>query len=403
MQLHGITYHLLADASLIPTQFQLIWSGLVIDTRTADKVTMLTRFAEDLELWGDFNGNLGPGSDAVLDMGTALGDRMNGTDGANDYMLGGMGADYMAGKGGLDFLIGGDGNDTINLGDGYYNRARGGDGGDVIFGGRGMDFVHGNDGNDRITLKGGDDKAYGGDGNDTLRGGGGDDWLQGAAGRDRLYGGKGDDVMHGGDDNDVIVDQDGRDWLDGGAGNDKLIVRSDAGIPTEKAANQDISSLDFNQWTDRLTGGAGADEFRFIYEMNATDAVAARNLNPDGSVNWMTVMRENANPHDHWVDWGGLDKIDDFSFAEGDKIVIVGHTVDAYVIHLDTDNDGIDDSSLITVYSDQASQMAAMGMGGMPMAHDGDLLGNILVEGALIDVSDLRLRPASMEAAFDTL
>ena len=58
---------------------------------------------------------------------------------------------------------------------------------------------------------------------------------------------------------------------------------------------------------------------------------------------------------------------------------------------------------MINVYSDQSAQMAAMGMSGMPMAHDQDLLGNIFVEGALVDLSDLELRPMSMEARFDEL
>ena len=164
-----------------------------------------------------------------------------------------------------------------------------------------------------------------------------------------------------------------------------------------------FSALNLNKWTDRLTGGTGADEFHFIYEMNTANAVAARNLNPDGTVNWMDVARENANPHDHWVDWGGLDKIDDFSFIDGDSIIIEGHTAAVQIAYLDTDNDGQDDSTMITVYSDQASQMAAMGMGGQPMAHDQDLLGFIFVDDAILLESDLDIRSMSMEARFDEL
>lgn len=401
MQYKNITYVDLVDIALIPVEFQIVWSDFVLDARTI-KAAHLKSFADHFGLWAEMNGTAGAHSDAVIDHGTMAADSLTGT-AANEVFFGDDGDDFLAGGDGADFLIGNKGDDTIDLGDGFFNRGKGGDGEDLIFGGSGLDWVHGNNGNDKLILRGGDDKGYGGAGNDTLKGGGGNDWLQGANGNDVLVGGAGHDTMHGGNGDDVLMDRKGRDWLDGGAGDDRLIVRSDAGTPDMKLSDFDISTTNLNRWTDRLTGGEGADEFHFIYEMNTTDAVAARNLNADGTVNWMTVMRENANPHDHWVDWGGLDRIDDFSFAEGDRIILEGHTVAAQIMHFDDDMDGTDDSTLILVYSDQAAQMALMGMAGQPMAHDQDLLGTIIVDNVLLDISDIELRSASMEARFDVL
>ena len=401
MQFRNITYVDLVDIAQIPVEFQIVWSDFVLDARTV-KAADLKHFAESFGLWTDMSGKLGAHSDAIVTHGSMTADNLIGTV-ANDVMFGDDGDDVILGGDGADFLIGNAGNDRLDLGDGFFNRGKGGDGNDVIKGGSGMDWVHGNAGNDRLIMRGGDDKAYGGDGDDTIRGGGGKDWLQGADGNDLIIGGAGRDTLHGGNGDDVLIDRMGKDWLDGGAGNDRLIVRSDAGTPDQKLADADFSALNLNKWTDRLTGGTGADEFHFIYEMNTANAVAARNLNPDGTVNWMDVARENANPHDHWVDWGGLDKIDDFSFIDGDSIIIEGHTAAVQIAYLDTDNDGQDDSTMITVYSDQASQMAAMGMGGQPMAHDQDLLGFIFVDDAILMESDLDIRSMSMEARFDEL
>lgn len=401
MQFRNITYVDLIDIAQIPVEFQIVWSDFVLDARTI-KAADLKHFAEHFGMWGDMSGMPGAHSDAVITQGTMAADRFAGS-ASNDMAFGGDDDDWLAGGDGADFLVGNKGNDRLDLGDGFFNRGKGGDGNDVIKGGAGIDWVHGNMGDDRLILRGGDDKAYGGDGDDTIRGGGGKDWLQGADGNDKLIGGGGRDTLHGGNGDDVLIDRMGRDWLDGGAGDDRLIVRSDAGIPDQVLSQADFTALDLNRWTDRLTGGTGADEFHFIYEMNTTDAIAARNLSPDGTVNWMTVMRENANHHDHWVDWGGLDTIDDFSFAEGDTIIIDGHTVAVQIDYLDTDNNGADDGTMITVYSDQAAQMAMMGMGGMPMAHDQDLLGFIYVDGAILVESDLDIRSMSMEARFDEL
>ena len=396
----GITFEFLSNIEAIPEEFRIIWSDYVLDARTI-KAADLKLFAEQYELWGDMQGGLGANSDAILSEGTNARNTIRGST-ENDYILGHDGNDKLMGGAGADFVHGGHGNDKIMLGGGFFNRGKGGDGNDIIKGGSGIDWVHGNEGDDVIRLKKGHDKGYGGDGNDALFGGSGNDWLQGAAGFDTINGGSGHDTLHGGVDDDLIEDRMGRDWLDGGDGDDTLISRSDAGTPDIKVDDIDISAVNFEQWSDRLTGGDGADEFRFVYEMNTTDAIAAQNLNANGAVNWMTVMRENANPHDHWVDWGGTDRIEDFDASEGDHIVIDGHTVNVMALDfIDLDGDGSNESTLITVFSDQATQMMMMGMGGMPMAHDRDFLGLIVVQDAIIDMDDITIQNMSMEARFD--
>ncbi len=102
------------------------------------------------------------------------------------------------------------------------------------------------------------DNIYGLGGNDTIRGGSGADKLYGDSGNDWLYGDNDNDYLHGGSGNDVIV---------GGAGNDQIHG---------------------GQGADDLTGGTGADTFVF-------------------------------DSRDVGI---GVDRIADFSIAQGDKINI---------------------------------------------------------------------------------
>ena len=75
--------------------------------------------------------------------------------------------------------------------------------------------------------------------------------------------------------------------------------------------------------------------------------------------------------------------IKDFSRAEGDKIEVVGHTVEVYkIIHQDSDNDNILDSTVLHVRSNQ-------GNGGG--AHNRDLLGTISVFGDLVTATDIEV------------
>jgi phosphodiesterase/alkaline phosphatase D-like protein len=140
-----------------------------------------------------------PSDDAII--GTARGDRLNGTNG-DDVILGAAGNDKLQGKDGDDYLDGGKDNDDVS----------GGDGADIIYGRAGNDELDGGDGNDKI---------YGGDGKDDLDGGRGADLLEGGAGNDDMTGGDGGDTFRfaPGFGDDRIRDFDanpagGQDFLD---------------------------------------------------------------------------------------------------------------------------------------------------------------------------------------------
>jgi Ca2+-binding RTX toxin-like protein len=112
---------------------------------------------------------------------------------------------------------------------------------------------------ERLTLEG---SAVNGTGNaaaNTLSGSPGANRLLGLDGGDTIYGGAGADTLEGGNGADLLSGQDGNDTLTGGAGN------------------------------DTLRGGNGADRFRFV-----TPAPGE-----------------------------GVDRIEDFSSAAGDKIAVV--------------------------------------------------------------------------------
>jgi|GEM_PF-1269640 len=207
----------------------------------------------------------------------------------HDFGLVGYGGnDTISGGAGDDWLVGGSGiqQDPLHpqihipvdpLHDGS-NVLRGGDGNDAIWGGAGFDDINGNQGNDEALGYGGDDWVLGGQGDDILMG----DTGQNAAsngmdkvlarygdngasdGADFLQGNLGNDTCDGEGGNDTIHGGQGNDVLYGSAGNDWLY--GDRGDDTE-------------------TGGAGADQFHSFGE-------------------------------------AGTDKVLDFNYAEGDRVVM---------------------------------------------------------------------------------
>ena len=251
----------------------------------------------------------------------------------------------------------------------------------------GHDHLNGTDTGNVLFAGRGDDDIAGKAGNDMLNGGNGNDMIWGGSGNDNLSGGNGADLLVGGF---------GADHMSGGSGNDVLLSRSDAG---EMVAAQDGTTQIFANETaaftavnDVLTGGGGADTFRFEGLVNAKDEIVAKHVNADGTIDWAGVTGENNNVHDHWVDGFGNDTITDFNRAQGDKIEISAHTAEVKSIeHLDSNGDGKADYSVITVISQQ----------GNAGAHDEDLLGTITVHGNLVKASDIQVDNMSVYGAYE--
>jgi Ca2+-binding RTX toxin-like protein len=249
------------------------------------------------------------------------------------------------------------------------------------------DHLNCNAGNNILFAGRGADAVAGMAGNDTLDGGSGDDKIWGGSGNDRLGGGSGDDLLVGGF---------GADRMDGGDGNDILLSRSDAGemVAAQDGTTQIFASeaAAFTAVNDTLTGGRGADTFRFEGLLNAPDEIIARHVNADGTIDWAGVTGENNNVHDHWIDGFGNDVIRDFNRAQGDRIEIAAHTAEVQSIeHVDRNGDGRADYSVITVISQQ----------GAAGAHDEDLLGTITVYGNLVRESDITVDAGVTYGAYE--
>ena len=294
---------------------------------------------------------------------------------ANDLIKGRKGNDVLMGQGGDDSLRGGKGNDTLF----------GGVGNDVLRGGRGDDSLFGESGNDFL---------FGGRGNDALDGGLGNDFLKGGRGNDSLIGGSGNDTLRGNRGDDLIIDSYGQDYLIGGKGNDTLISRADEGEPEiaqETDATQVYPDQPFSDVNDTLVGGKGADTFVFEALLNAKVEIMEKHADDDGVINWRGVAGENDNVHDHWVEGVGMDVIKDFDRSEGDKINIVGHTVNISIEEA-VDGNG-KNYSLISLVSNQG------GAG----AHDGDLLGSISVYGDTVTQADITLDSMAFNAVYENI
>lgn len=160
--------------------------------------------------------------------------------------------------GGRNVLAAG-GHDTV-WGTIYEDYLRGGEGDDSMFGSGAFDDLHGNQGNDTIDGGLGYDWVVGGQGNDWLTGDGGGNW--GLTG-DIVLGNLGDDTLWGGM---------GPDILRGGQGNDSIW------------GDMDADFLSGDRGDDTIKGGSGADTFQTF--------VGA-----------------------------GVDRILDFSLAEGDRVM----------------------------------------------------------------------------------
>ncbi|MET0274264.1 MAG: hypothetical protein ABW360_14850 [Phenylobacterium sp.] len=183
-----------------------------------------------------------------------------GSDGDDMAVLSAEPNAYAAGDGD-DWVFAAGGDDTV----------QGGAGADTLYGDDGKDLLSGGLDNDRVDGGLGDDRLYGDQGADTISGGNGADFLDGGEGDDGLDGGYGADVLQGGAGNDRVVGGEGADTARGGQGED--VIQGGTG-------NDWLSG---DKGDDTLTGGEGADIF-------------------------------------HSFSGAGIDRIADFSLAEGDRI-----------------------------------------------------------------------------------
>ncbi len=208
-----------------------------------------------------------------------------------------------------------------------------------------------------------------------VHGGYGDDEITGTAGNDFLDGGRGEDQLFGGEGNDILVSR-----SDGGearVGRDYNPYRDPDNLihPATKTLNPEHPV----KGNDVLTGGRGADVFRFIALMNAKEKYLNKHTADDGMLKWMKVAGENTHIHDHWVERIGNDVITDFSRDEGDEIHVVGHTAKVYhAEYKDVDGDGKQET-IIYLECDQNG----------PGAHHKDHIGTITVFGDLVTEKDI--------------
>lgn len=196
----------------------------------------------------------------------------------DDQVNGGSNADYLLGFSGADTINGNAGNDQID-----------GDAVDDPIGGD--DAIDGGLGNDTIRGLGGNDEILGGAGDDDVNGNKGADTVYGGSGRDIVRGGQGDDIVYGDDGNDFHVNGNiGNDTVYGGTGSDAVFGGQNEDLMYGESGNDTMSG---DLGNDTMYGGTGADWFAFRA----------------GS---------------------GADRVEDFSFDEGDRVQLAPGT--AYTV-----------------------------------------------------------------------
>jgi serralysin len=223
-----------------------------------------------------------PGIFAIWDTGGIDAIDASAATGAADINLAEGGFSQLAGQSRISIAwgarienAGGGGSADRIRGNDLDNRLTGASGADTIEGGAGLDYLRGEEGDDSITGGAGFDDTHGNMGNDTLSGGAGDDWVVGGKDQDQLFGEDGFDIVYGNLGDDICDGGEGADWVRGGQGAD--IVRGGGGADW----------LWGDRGDDTLSGGGGADDF-------------------------------------HVQVGAALDRVTDFSLAEGDRVVVDG-------------------------------------------------------------------------------
>jgi serralysin len=181
----------------------------------------------------------------------------------------------------IENALGGSGSDSIN-GNALANAIQGNGGNDTIMAGSGNDTVSDIAGQNYLRGEAGDDVINGGAGFDDANGNTGNDTIHGGAGDDYSVGGKDNDVLFGDGGNDIVWGNLGDDTIDGGDGNDQVRGGQGDDIVNGGAGDDFVSG---DRGNDTITGGSGADLF-------------------------------------HGSQDAGIDKVMDFSVAEGDRVLL---------------------------------------------------------------------------------
>jgi 3-phytase len=203
--------------------------------------------------------NLEPGQSFIAGDGA---DFIEGTEGTK--IEAGNGDDTVF-AGSESSVSGNNGNDRIFIGQNgpaKNTSADGGNGDDVItvVEASGSNDLFGAEGDDTLTvIEGSHQSLFGGSGNDTLRSSGSNNRLYGGSGDDTLFSNI-NDSLFGGDGDDVLfAGQQGSNRLSGGAGADQFWI-ANASLP----ANKNIVA-DFTIGTDKIgLGGIGVTQFSAI-------------------------------------------------------------------------------------------------------------------------------------------
>ncbi|MEI7572165.1 MAG: M10 family metallopeptidase C-terminal domain-containing protein [Phenylobacterium sp.] len=177
--------------------------------------------------------------------------------------------------------------------------------------GSGDDNLIGNTLDNRLSSGAGADTAFGGEGNDTLIDSSGSNYLRGDAGDDSVSGGTGFDDINGNMGNDTLHGNDGEDWVVGGKDNDLIFGDAAFDIVYGNMGNDTVDGGAGNDWVrggqgdDSVMGGAGDD---WIWGDKGND----------------TISGGTGADIFHSQVGAAIDRITDFNYAEGDRLVLDG-------------------------------------------------------------------------------
>ncbi|HEV2566377.1 MAG TPA: calcium-binding protein, partial [Microvirga sp.] len=328
--------------------------------------------------------NLDGGNGNDLLAGGSGADVLDGGSGS-DTLNGGAGGDVLKGGADTDMLYGGGGSDVLDGGEGYDGVSFAGATSGVtidlvtnVHGGfaTGVTIVNvesvqatnfadtlvarerGNGLGTDLHADGGNDTLIGSAGQEGLFGGEGDDWFDGRDGADTIHGWTGHDAVHGGDGNDSVYGGEGNDWLSGGDGADLLDGGADwdtvsylgatGGVTVDLSTNGNggaaagdvisgVEVLQGSNFDDRLTSiDRGYGQGGQLYGEGGNDQLYGKNGGDclfGGSGNdWLDggfggdILNGGAGADQFKFSTalgaGNVDTIQDFSAADGDRIVL---------------------------------------------------------------------------------